>query len=190
MMTRLTQGFLMARLTERYKKEIVPVLREQFRLKNSLAVPVIEKIVVSMGVGRAVAEQKALEHASRDLSMITGQKPLVTKAKKSVSGFKLRKGMPIGCKVTLRGKRMYEFLERLINIAIPRFRDFRGLSRAAFDEMGNFNMGISDQAVFPEVDIDKIEFQQGMNITIVIRNSDREKSLALLSEFGMPFRKA
>ena len=179
----------MARLMERYKKEIVSRLMEQFGLGNLLAVPKIEKIVVSMGVGKAVAERKALEHACRELSTIAGQKPLVTKAKKSIAGFKLRKGMPIGCKVTLRGRRMYEFLDRLINIAIPRFRDFRGLSRGSFDDGGNFNMGITDQAVFPEVDLDKIEFQQGMNVTIVIQNSDREKSLALLGEFGMPFRR-
>ena len=180
----------MARLSDRYKNEIIPKLKSQLGYKNSLAVPRIEKIVVSMGVGKAVADEKAMEGATRELSLITGQKPLVTKARKSVSGFKLRKGMPVGCKVTLRGRMMYEFLDRLINIAIPRFKDFRGLPRNSFDNDGNFNMGISDQAVFPEVEMDKIEFQQGMNITIVVGNSDKEKSLVLLSEFGMPFRKS
>ena len=179
----------MARLSERYGTEILPKLQERFGYKNALAAPRLEKIVVSMGVGRAVAEPKTMEVAVRDLAIITGQKPLVTKAKKSVSGFKLREGTPIGCKVTLRGRRMYEFLDRLINIDIPRFKDFRGLPITGFDDKGNYNMGISDQAVFPEISIGEIEFQQGVNITIVIRNGDKEKSLELLTGFGMPFKK-
>ena len=179
----------MARLLERYRKEILPKLRERFDYENALAAPQLEKVVVSMGVGRAAAEAKALEVPVRDLALITGQKPLVTKAKKSVAGFKLRKGTSIGCKVTLRGKRMYEFLDRLINIDIPRFRDFRGLSDTGFDDDGNYNLGITDHAVFPEINIGEIEAQQGLNIAIIIRNGDKEKSLELLTEFGMPFKK-
>ena len=164
-------------------------MKERLDCKNTLALPRLEKIILSMGVGRAVAESKAVEYAVRELATISGQKPLITKAKKSVSGFKLRKGMAVGCKVTLRGERMYEFLDRLISIAIPRFRDFRGLSTTSFDDHGNFSMGIIDVTVFPEINLDKVETQLGLNVTIVTQNSDKEKSHVLLSEFGMPFKK-
>jgi len=179
----------MTRLLEKYKDEIVPALKERFNITNDLGCPRIEKIVVNMGVGRAVQEPRAIELASDELARITGQKPLVTKARKSVSGFKLRKAMPIGLKVTLRGRRMYEFLDRLISIAMPRIRDFRGVSPDSFDAAGNYSLGLSDQMIFPEVDVDKVEFDQGMDVSIVIRNSDPEKSFEMLGRFGMPFRR-
>ena len=177
------------RLQEKYSSEIVAKLQEQFKYGNSHQIPRLDKIVVSMGVGRAVENGKAIQAAVKDLETITGQHPVVTKAKKSVSGFKLREGMSIGCMVTLRRKRMYEFLDRLISITIPRIRDFRGLKANSFDGRGNYSMGLADQFVFPEVDIDKVEFTQGMNITIVANNSSDEESLHMLSLFGMPFRR-
>jgi len=185
------------RLLEKYKKEIVPSLMKTLGYKNRLAVPRIEKIVVSMGIGKALENKSRIDAAVRDLSLITGQRPVVTKARKSVSGFKLRKGQEIGCKVTLRGKMMYEFLDRLISLAIPRIRDFRGLSPNSFDKKGNYNFGVSEQLIFPEISIDKVEFVQGMNITIVIdvkKNAPklsgdlRYPSLELLKSFGLPFR--
>lgn len=179
----------MARLLEKYRQEIMPAMMEKFGIKNPMAVPKIVKVVVSMGVGRAVDNRKILETVAKDLAIVTGQKPMLTNAKGSVSGFKLRQGMPIGCMVTLRGKRMFEFLDRLICVAIPRIRDFRGLSTEAFDGRGNYNMGITEQIVFPEIAIDQIEFVQGMNVTIVIRNSTDETSLELLRFFGMPFKR-
>lgn len=179
----------MARLLEKYVKEIRPSMMEALDYGNRLAVPRIEKIVVSMGVGRAVENRKILDAVAKDLATVAGQRPVITRAKKSVSGFKLRDGMPIGCKVTLRGKRMYEFLDRLISIAIPRIRDFRGLDPEAFDGRGNYNMGLTEQIVFPEVDIDDVEFVQGMNVTICIRPGSDEESLELLKRFGMPFRR-
>ena len=179
----------MVRLLERYRKEVVPHLQEKLGRQNVLSLPRPEKIVVSMGLGKSRDEAKRVEAAVEDLSLITGQKPIVTKAKKSVSAFRLREGMPIGCKATLRGARMYEFLDRLINLAIPRFRDFRGLDPNAFDGRGNYNMGVNEQLVFPEVRVDKVQFQQGMNITIVIKNSrSDEESRWLLEAFGFPFR--
>jgi len=179
----------MVRLLERYRKEVVPHLQEKLGRQNVLSLPRLEKIVVSMGLGKSRDEAKRVEAAVEDLSLITGQKPIVTKAKKSVSAFRLREGMPIGCKATLRGARMYEFLDRLINLAIPRFRDFRGLDPNAFDGRGNYNMGVNEQLVFPEVRVDKVQFQQGMNITIVIKNSrSDEESRWLLEAFGFPFR--
>jgi len=178
----------MARLLERYKTEIVPKLAEQFGHKNLLAVPRLEKIVVNVGVGRATEEPKRLEEACKAISVITGQKALVTRAKESVSGFKLRKGAQIGCKVTLRGKRMYEFLDRMISIAIPRIRDFRGLPREAFDGGGNYSLGIAEQIVFPEINPDDYEFSQGVQVTLVMRSKSAEESQALLSMLGMPFR--
>ena len=179
----------MARMLERYRKEVVPHLQEKLGRQNVLSLPRLEKIVVSMGLGKSRDEAKRVEAAVEDLSLITGQKPIVTKAKKSVSAFRLREGMPIGCKATLRGARMYEFLDRLINLAIPRFRDFRGLDPNAFDGRGNYNMGVNEQLVFPEVRVDKVQFQQGMNITIVIKNSrSDEESRWLLEAFGFPFR--
>jgi large subunit ribosomal protein L5 len=176
-------------MLERYRKEVVPRLQEKLGRQNVLSLPRLEKIVVSMGLGKSRDEAKRVEAAVEDLSLITGQKPIVTKAKKSVSAFRLREGMPIGCKATLRGARMYEFLDRLINLAIPRFRDFRGLDPNAFDGRGNYNMGVNEQLVFPEVRVDKVQFQQGMNITIVIKNSrSDEESRWLLEAFGFPFR--
>jgi large subunit ribosomal protein L5 len=178
----------MARLLEKYKSEIVPRMMEKFGLGNSLAVPCLEKIVVSMGVGKATENRKVLDAVSVDLGLITGQKAVICNARRSVSSFRLRDGMPIGCKVTLRRERMYEFFDRLVSTAIPRFRDFRGLNPRSFDGRGNYSMGVTEQFVFPEISIDKVEFVQGMNITIVIRNSDDEKSLELLRLFGMPFK--
>ncbi len=179
----------MSRLLEKYKNEVLPALQAEFGIKNKLAVPKIEKIIVSMGVGRATQNKQIIDQAAQELALITGQKPVVCKAKKSVSNFKVRKGMPIGLKVTLRGRRMYEFLDRLISIAIPRVRDFRGLNPNGFDGSGNYNLGISEQTVFPEVPIDKVQFQQGMNITIVTTTDDDKKAYALLEKIGMPFRK-
>ena len=178
----------MARLLEKYRSQVVPELKRTLGTDNVLALPRLDKIVVSMGVGKALENKNSLDAAARDLTTITGQKPLVTRARKSVAGFKLRKGQEIGLKVTLRGKRMYEFLDRLVSIVIPRIRDFRGLSPRAFDTAGNYNMGISEQVVFPEINIDKIEFVQGMNITIGVRARDREESFGLLKRLGLPFR--
>jgi large subunit ribosomal protein L5 len=179
----------MARLLEKYRNEITPKLMEKFGYKNRLQMPRISKIVVSMGVGKALEEGTRLENAMRDLATITGQKPKYTKAKKSVAGFKLRSGNRVGCMVTLRRLRMYEFLDRLINITVPRIRDFRGLPAKAFDKHGNYSLGLNDQYVFPEIDVDKVEWSQGMNITIVVENSSKEESFELLTGFGMPFRR-
>ncbi|MEW6355759.1 MAG: 50S ribosomal protein L5 [Planctomycetota bacterium] len=178
----------MARLLEKYRNEIVPKLIEQFGYKNRMAVPKLRKIVVNMGVGKATDEPKRLEDACSAMAQITGQKPVVTKAKESVSGFKLRKGAQIGCKVTLRGRRMYEFLDRLISVAMPRIRDFRGLPREAFDGGGNYSLGISEQLVFPEIDPDKYENGGGFQVTLVLESQSTEESQALLSMLGMPFR--
>ena len=177
----------MARLFERYKNEVLPALREQLKLGNKLSAPRLEKVVVSMGVGKAVENKDRIEAAVKDLALITGQRPVVTKARVSVSGFKLRKGEPIGCKVTLRKKMMYEFLDRLINIVMPRQRDFRGVPRKAFDKNGNYNMGINEQTVFPEISIDAVQFVQGMDVTIVINSPSVEASYLLLKSLGMPF---
>jgi len=176
----------MARLLERYRQEVVPKLMEHFGLTNVHATPRLDRIVVNMGIHADTAEKGRLEAAMKDLATLTGQQPVVTKAKKSISGFKLRQGMPVGCCVTLRGLRMYEFLDRLINVAIPRIRDFRGLRRT-FDGHGNYSLGLNEQIVFPEVPIDKVEHIQGMNITIVVRNSNDETSYELLRMLGMPF---
>ncbi len=179
----------MVRLKKSYDEEIIPQLMEKFGLKNRLAVPRIQKITVSMGVGRATENKSRLEKATKELGLITGQKPKVCRARRSVAGFKLREGNPIGCKTTLRGERMYEFLDRLINIAIPRVRDFRGLSPRAFDGRGNYSMGFNEQIIFPEISIDNVEFQQGMNVTITISGGYDDRSFELLRLFGMPFRK-
>lgn len=178
----------MARLLEKYKLEILPQLMEKFSQKNKLSVAKIQKIVVNMGVGKAVDNKKLVEEASGHLSVITGQKPLITKAKKAISGFKLRKGIPIGCKVTLRGKRMYEFLDRLISIVLPRIRDFRGLSPKAFDGRGNYTLGLTEQIVFPEISIEAVETIQGMDVTFVISGNSNDQSRELLKLIGMPFR--
>jgi large subunit ribosomal protein L5 len=178
----------MARLKDKYREEVVPGLMERFGIKNRMAVPRIEKITVNMGVGKATENKKFLDDAARDLGIISGQKPKITTARGSVSGFRLREGNPIGCMVTLRGRRMYEFLDRLISIVMPRIRDFRGISPRAFDGRGNYSMGLSEQIVFPEIDLDSVEQTQGMNITITIRNGTDETSHELLKGLGMPFR--
>lgn len=178
----------MARLRDLYKSKIVSELEKEFGYKNPMAVPRLEKIVVSMGVGRATQDKKYMEAAKQDLTMITGQAPLVCKARKSVSNFKVRQGYETGLKVTVRGVRMYEFMDRLISLAIPRVRDFRGLSPKAFDGQGNYSMGLSEQTVFPEINPAKTEIQQGMNITFVTTAKTDAEAKKLLSSFGMPFK--
>jgi large subunit ribosomal protein L5 len=178
------------RLKERYEQEILPSLAEKFGRSNPMSLPRIEKIVVSMGVGSAIADKKHLEEAVAAMTDLTGQKPLVCKSRKSVAGFKLREGMAIGCKVTLRGARMYEFLDRLISLALPRVRDFRGLSPKAFDGHGNYSLGLTEQLVFPELNPDKYLRTQGMNIAICCRGNSDEESREMLRQFGMPFRVA
>jgi len=178
-------------LLRKYRDEIVPSLKKKFNYKNVMQVPKLEKIVLNIGVGEAIENNKFLDAAIEELMVIAGQRPTITRARKSISNFKLRQGMPIGCFVTLRGWRMYEFLERLINIAIPRVRDFRGLSDRSMDGRGNFNIGLKEQIVFPEINYDKIEKIRGMNITIVTTARTDEEGYELLSSFGMPFvRKA
>ena len=178
----------MTRLLEKYQKQVVQQLIKKFEYKNKLSVPKLQKIVVNMGVGRAVDNKKLIEEATKHLTIVTGQKPLVTVAKKAIAGFKLRKGQAIGCKVTLRGKRMFEFLDRLISIVLPRIRDFRGISQKAFDGRGNYTLGLTEQIVFPEISIDSVEFVQGMDITMVITGNSNEQSCELLKLLGMPFR--
>ena len=179
-----------ARLKERYKNEIVAALQKEFEMKNVMAVPRIEKIVLNMGVGReAQSNPKVFDQAVMELSTVSGQKPVITKAKKSIAAFKLRTGMPIGVSVTLRGDRMYEFLDRLINAVLPRVRDFRGVSPRAFDGRGNYTLGIKDQLIFPEIDFNKVDRTRGMNISIVTTARTDEEGRALLSQFGMPFAK-
>jgi len=172
-----------------YDEQILPKIREKYGIENALCSPKLGKIVVNRGVGKALENKKRLEAATEELALITGQRPVVTKARKSISNFHLRDGNAIGCKVTLRDSRMYEFLDRLISVVLPRVRDFRGVSSTAFDGRGNFSMGLTDQLVFPELRTDDVEFLQGMNICITITNSDDEKSHFLLSEFGFPFKK-
>jgi large subunit ribosomal protein L5 len=178
----------MARLKDLYKSKIIPELTKEFGYKNTMAVPRMEKVVISMGVGRATQDKKFLESAKKDLTMITGQMPLVCKAKKSVSNFKVREGMDTGLKVTVRGIRMYEFMDRLISLAIPRVRDFRGLNDKSFDGRGNYSMGLAEQSVFPEINVAKIEYQQGMNIAFVTTARTNEEAKKLLELFGMPFK--
>jgi large subunit ribosomal protein L5 len=176
------------RLREKYKTEIVPAMVKRFEYGSVMAVPKIEKIVVSMGLGKVHENKKAVESAAADLAVITGQRPMMTHSRMAVSNFRLRQGVIVGCVVTLRGARMYEFLDRLISVVIPRIRDFRGLKSTAFDEGGNYSMGLADQIVFPEIRADKVEHFQGMNVTIGIKNGTPEESLELLRLFGMPFR--
>jgi len=178
----------MSRLLEKYQKLVVQQLITKFNYKNKFSVPRLQKIVVNMGVGRAVDNKKLIEEATKHLTIVTGQKPLVTVAKKAIAGFKLRKGQAIGCKVTLRGKRMFEFLDRLISIVLPRIRDFRGISPKAFDGRGNYTLGLTEQIVFPEISIESVEFVQGMDITMVISGNSNEQSCELLKLLGMPFR--
>jgi large subunit ribosomal protein L5 len=178
----------MARLRELYKSKIIDELKNEFGYTNPMAIPKVTKVVVSMGVGKALQDKKFLESAKKDLAIVTGQQPLVCKAKKSVSNFKLREGYDIGLKVTLRGVRMYEFIDRLINLAIPRVRDFRGLNPKGFDGRGNYSMGLTEQSVFPEIDPAKVENTQGMNITFVTTAKTDDESRKLLALFGMPFK--
>ena len=177
-----------ARLLEKYRKEIVPAMREKFGYKSPMQVPRVEKIVVNMGVGEAISDIKMLDRAMEELALITGQKPLMRRAKAAIANFKIREGLPIGAKVTLRSKMMYEFLDRLINVALPRIRDFRGVSADSFDERGNYTLGMKEQGVFPEIDIDKIQRVQGMDITIVMNSRNSQEACELLRLFGMPFR--
>lgn len=178
----------MARLMKLYTEEIVPAIKTSLGYKNSLQVPKLEKIVINMGVGKALENKRRLECAVRDLSLICGQKPVITDARTSIAGFKLRQGQSIGCKVTLRKHIMYEFFDRLVSIAIPRVRDFRGLNPKSFDKNGNYSLGIQDYSIFPEINLDSIEFFQGMDVTIVIKNGSPKASLELLKLFGLPFR--
>jgi large subunit ribosomal protein L5 len=179
----------MARLKQIYHEKIVPELKSKLELKNTMQVPRILKITVNMGVGEAVADKKVMDAATADMAKITGQKPAVTKAKKSVATFKVRDGQAIGCKVTLRGARMYEFLDRLVNIAIPRIRDFRGISTRSFDGRGNYSLGVKEQIIFPEIQYDQIDQIRGMDITISTSARDDKHGRALLEAFNFPFRK-
>ncbi|HMO81339.1 MAG TPA: 50S ribosomal protein L5 [Pyrinomonadaceae bacterium] len=178
----------MARLRDKYKNEVAPALAKEFGITNPMAIPKIEKIVVNMGLGEASANAKILDVATEEMKAITGQKPVVTKAKKSIAAFKLRQGMSIGTMVTLRGERMFEFLDRLISVALPRVRDFRGISGKAFDGRGNYTLGIREQLIFPEIDFNKVDKTRGMNISIVTTAGSDEKAHALLKAMGMPFR--
>jgi large subunit ribosomal protein L5 len=178
----------MARLQEHYRKAVVPELTKKFGYKSVMQVPRITKIVVNMGVGEAVGDKKIMDNAVGDLTKIAGQKPIVTKARTSIATFKIRKGYPVGCKVTLRGERMFEFLDRLISVAIPRIRDFRGISARAFDGQGNFNLGVKEQIIFPEIEYDKIDALRGMNITIATTAKTDDEARAMLSAFSFPFR--
>ena len=178
----------MARLREVYLKDVVPALQQQFGYKSVMEVPRIEKITLNMGVGEAVADKKVMEFAVGDMRKIAGQKPVVTKSRKSIAGFKIREDYPVGCKVTLRRERMYEFLDRLITVAIPRIRDFRGISAKSFDGRGNYNMGVREQIIFPEIEYDKIDALRGMNITITTTAKTDEEARALLAAFKFPFK--
>jgi len=178
----------MARLREIYKKEIVPALTKQFGYKSVMQVPRVSKVVLNMGVGEAVGDKKLLENAAADMQKISGQKPVITKARKAIAVFKIREGYPIGCMVTLRENRMYEFLDRLISVALPRVRDFRGVSGRSFDGRGNFNMGVKEQIIFPEIEYDKIDAMRGMNITITTTAKTDAEAKALLAAFRFPFR--
>jgi len=178
----------MARLKKEYREKILPALLEQFSYKSVMQAPRITKITLNMGVGEAVADKKSLQSALSDMEKISGQKPIVTLARKSIAGFKIRDDMPIGCKVTLRSDRMYEFLDRLINISIPRIRDFRGLSAKSFDGRGNYSLGVKEQIIFPEIDYDKIDVLRGMDITITTTAQTNDEGLALLKLFNFPFK--
>ena len=179
----------MNRLKEKYLNEVSPALMSKFNYKSVMQVPKVEKIVINMGVGDAVSNSKALDAAVEELQTIAGQKPVITKAKKSIAGFRLREGMPIGAKVTLRGERMYDFLDKLISISLPRVRDFRGVSKKAFDGRGNYTLGVKEQLIFPEIDYDKVSKVRGMDIVIVTTANSDEEARELLTQFGMPFQK-
>lgn len=179
----------MSRLKDKFKNEVTPALMSKFEYTSIMQVPKVDKIVINMGVGDAVQNTKALDAAVEDLTIISGQKPVVTKAKKSIAGFRLREGMPIGTKVTLRGERMYEFLDKLISVSLPRVRDFRGVSKKAFDGRGNYTLGVKEQLIFPEIDYDKVSKIRGMDIVIVTTANSDEEAHELLTQFGMPFQK-
>lgn len=177
----------MSRLSEKYRKDVVPVLKKEFGIENPMAVPKIEKVVLNMGVGEAIQNVKIVEAAAEELTKIAGQRAVITRARKSIATFKLREGMPIGCRVTLRGSKMYEFLDRLMNIALPRVRDFRGVPTRAFDGRGNYTLGIKDHLVFPEIDPGKVDKSKGLNVTIVTTAGSDDRARVLLRELGMPF---
>ena len=179
----------MNRLKEKFVNEISPALVSKFNYKSVMQVPKVEKIVINMGVGDAVSNTKALDVAVEELSLLSGQKPIVTRAKKSIAGFRLREGMPIGAKVTLRGERMYEFLDKLVSVSLPRVRDFRGISKKSFDGRGNYTLGVKEQLIFPEIDYDKVSKVRGMDIVIVTTANTDEEARELLTQFGMPFQK-
>ncbi|MCD4781442.1 MAG: 50S ribosomal protein L5 [Candidatus Omnitrophica bacterium] len=180
---------MIPRLQQKYSEEILLNVKDQFSLKNDFEVPHLEKIVVNMGLGKAIQDMKLLESAVKDMTTITGQKPVVTRAKIAVSNFKLRKGMPIGCKVTLRRTKMYEFLDRLVNVSLPRIKDFNGVSNKSFDRQGNYSIGITDQSIFPEIDPGRITYSQGMDITFVFNKGPKEYTQAVLLALGIPFSK-
>jgi len=175
------------RLLEQYRKTIIPELSKKFGYKNAMQAPRVLKVVINMGIGAGAQDIKFVEQGMADMGNIAGQKPVMTRAKKAIANFKIRQGLPIGCKVTLRGNRMYEFLDRLLNIALPRIRDFRGVSTDSFDQKGNYSMGIKEQSIFPEIDVDKVQKIQGMDIIINIKSNSRKESHELLKLFGMPF---
>ena len=179
----------MNRLQDKYQNEVVPAMMKEFNYKSVMEVPAIEKVVVNIGVGDAIQNSKLLDEAVEELAAITGQQPVITKAKKSIANFKLREGMPIGCKVTLRRQKMYEFLDKLFNISLPRVRDFRGVSDTSFDGRGNYTRGIKEQIIFPEIDFDKVNRSRGMDVVIVTSAKTNEEAKALLTKMGMPFKK-
>ncbi|PYV93483.1 MAG: 50S ribosomal protein L5 [Acidobacteria bacterium] len=178
----------MSRLKDRYFKDVIPALRKEYGYKNVMAIPKLEKIVINMGVGEAIQNAKLMDSAVDELALISGQKPIVNRAKKSIASFKLRKGMAIGCSVTLRGERMYEFFDRLVNVALPRVRDFRGLSTKSFDGRGNYTLGLRDQLIFPEIDYAKVSKLKGMNVCMVTTASNDDEATTLLRLLGLPFR--
>jgi len=180
---------MMNALKQKYVDEIIPSMTEKFKYKSVMQVPTIDKIVINMGVGDAVQNSKALDSAVEELSLISGQKPVITRAKKSIAGFRLREGMPIGAKVTLRGERMYEFLQKLISVSLPRVRDFRGVSNKAFDGRGNYTLGVKEQLIFPEIDYDKVNKVRGLDVVIVTTSNTDEEARELLAQLGMPFQK-
>ena len=175
------------RLLEKYKNEVIPKMQEKFGIKNIMAVPRLEKIVVNMGVGEALSDQKIMEKAAADLATITGQRPVLRKASKAISNFKLRIGVAVGCKVTLRRAKMYEFMDKLVNITLPRIRDFNGVSRKSFDKNGNYSLGLTEQSIFPEIEGGRIQHSQGMDVTFVFKNGNKEQTQELLRLMGMPF---
>lgn len=179
----------MNRLNKRYTEEVVPSMMKKFNYKSVMEVPTVEKVVINMGIGEAIANPKLLDEAVAELAQITGQQPVITKAKKSIANFKLREGMPIGCKVTLRREKMYDFLDKLMNISLPRVRDFRGVSATSFDGRGNYTLGVKEQLIFPEINYDKVNKVRGMDVVIVTTAKTNEEAKALLEELGMPFKK-